>query len=126
MNEQLAALTVAMEVLPDALLIVDRQHQIVGCNRFAERLFGYQHGELIDRQVHEWLPKRAREAHKEHIEAFNYSGGERPMSERPVLHGLTKEGSRIALSIGISAVGEGDERLFIAVVRDARLLRIGV
>ena len=42
------------------------------------------------------------------------------MRDSPVLYGIAKSGVRIPLSIAVSGTGSGHDRLFIAVVRDAR------
>lgn len=120
MNEQLSSLTAAMEILPDGLLIVDHRQRIVGCNRVAERIFGYGHGELLDKPLTVLLPASMRDAHEKHVADFASAGGGLRMEDRPILSGISKSGTRLPLSISISTIGEQEDRLFIAIVRDAR------
>ncbi|MGR8921902.1 MAG: diguanylate cyclase domain-containing protein [Gammaproteobacteria bacterium] len=120
MTNQLTSLLAAMDILPDGVLIVDRDQVIVGCNRGCEALFGYQHGELIDKPLAMLLPPELREAHVRKVASYDPAGGGQAMQDRPLLEGLSKSGKRIPVSIGISVIDSDDERFFIAVVRDAR------
>ena len=120
MSDPLASLKAAMEILPDGIIIVDSEHVIVGCNNRAERLFGYQDGELIDQPLSKLLPPGEREAHARKLADYDPKRGFRAMEERPVLSGYSKAGKRLPLSIGISVIETPDQRYFVAVVRDAR------
>jgi diguanylate cyclase (GGDEF)-like protein/PAS domain S-box-containing protein len=119
MNEHLSSLVAAMEILPDGLLLVDRRQRIIGCNRVAERIFGYRHGELVDQPLSVLLPPSVRDVHAKRLADFVPPRGGRRMEDRPILFGMSKSGARLPLSIGISTIGEQDERVFVAVVRDA-------
>jgi diguanylate cyclase (GGDEF)-like protein/PAS domain S-box-containing protein len=120
MNQQLATLITAMEILPDGVFVIDQAQRIVACNQVGERLFGYGLGELIDQPLEILLPPRLRDAHARHFADYDATASRRPMQERPVLFGVSKSGGRVPLSIGISPIVGGDERFFVAVVRDAR------
>jgi PAS domain S-box-containing protein len=120
MNEQLIGLNAAMEILPDAVLIVNVEQAIVGCNQIAELLFGYRPGELVGKPISCLIPPSRRDAHAALMKSFEPLGEKRPMQDRPVLYGISKSGKKLPLSIGISTIGEGADRLFIAIIRDAR------
>lgn len=120
MNQQLATLITAMEILPDGVFVIDKAQRIVACNQVGERLFGYQQGELIDQPLDVLIPPRLRSAHAQHVAAYDATAARRPMEDRPILFGVSKSGARVPLSIGISPIVGGDERFFVAVVRDAR------
>jgi diguanylate cyclase (GGDEF)-like protein/PAS domain S-box-containing protein len=120
MNQQLATLVAAMEILPDGVFVVDKAQRIVACNQVGERLFGYCHGELIDKPLDILIPPPMRSAHAQQVAAYDGSASRRPMRDRPVLVGISKSGAKVPLSIGISPLVSGDERYFVAVVRDAR------
>lgn len=120
MEQQLATLITAMEILPDGVFVIDQAQRIVACNQVGERLFGYGHGELIDQPLEILIPPRLRGAHARHIAGYDATASRRPMQERPVLSGVSKSGGRVPLSIGISPIAGGDECFFVAVVRDAR------
>jgi len=122
MNEQLAGLKAAMEVLPDAMLIVDHRQMIADCNRAAGTLFGYRFGELVGKPLSILIPPALRESHVERVAQHDSSATPRPMENRPVLFGVSKAGVRLPLSIGISTIGTKDTPLFIAVVRDAMII----
>ena len=120
MNQQLVTLIAAMEILPDGIFVVDNAQRIVACNQVGERLFGYRHGELIDKPLDILIPPPMRNAHAQQVAAYDGSAARRPMQDRPILVGISKSGAKVPLSIGISPLVSGDERFFVAVVRDAR------
>jgi len=122
MVEQLKSLVAAMEILPDGLLIIDHRHRIVGCNGAAERIFGYEHGELLEKPMDILIPPSYRDAHKKKVSAFSPTDGARPMEGGPILSGISKDGKRLPLSIGISTIEAENECYYVAVVRDASSL----
>jgi diguanylate cyclase (GGDEF)-like protein/PAS domain S-box-containing protein len=111
-----------MEILPDAMLIVDHRQMIADCNRAAETLFGYRFGELVGKPLNILIPPALRESHAGLVAQHDSSAMSRPMENRPVLFGVSKAGVRLPLSIGISTIGTKDAPLFIAVVRDAMIM----
>src|SRR5262245_54782937 len=52
-----------VEVLPDAVLVIDDAGAIVFVNRQTERLFGYARDELLGEKIEILVPERLREGH---------------------------------------------------------------
>jgi PAS domain S-box-containing protein len=69
----------AYESVPDALLIVGRDGSIVFANRHAERLFGYEPGQLVGVEIKALLPEQYRQRHAELRAEFSADPTVRPM-----------------------------------------------
>jgi hypothetical protein len=64
--------------VPDALLIVGRDGSIVFANQHAERLFGYEPGQLVGVEIEALLPERYRQRHAELRAKFSADPTVRP------------------------------------------------
>src|SRR5262245_61448036 len=68
-----------LESAPDAIVIVERTGQIVLVNSQAERMFGYDRGELIGQPIEALLPERLRARHERHRATYVGEPHTRPM-----------------------------------------------
>ena len=87
---------------PDAIVQVDESGRIVLVNRAAERLFGYDRGELLGRPVESLLPERFRAAHERDRSRFMARPALRPMGEGLVLHARRRDGCELPVEISLS------------------------
>jgi PAS domain-containing protein len=62
--------TVSFDLIPDAIVTVDRSGIIRQVNSQLTAMFGYQAGELIGQPIEILLPERARQRHVHHRTAF--------------------------------------------------------
>lgn len=120
MSEQLQHLVAAMELLPDGILVVDEERKIAACNKRLEALFGYSPGELNGAPLSVLVPTRSQRAHHDLVTSYLAGGSSAPMTERPTIRGVTKEGRHVPLSICLSRAASNGRSFAIAVVRDAR------
>jgi PAS domain S-box-containing protein len=67
------------ELLPDAILVVDRRGVIRYANRQAGRLFGWVPAALVSSPVEKLLPENLRELHIAHRAKFHLAPQMRPM-----------------------------------------------
>jgi PAS domain S-box-containing protein len=103
----------------DAIVALDHEMRIIQFNDGATAIFGYDRRELLGRDLSTLLPERFREAHAAHIEAFAASGiAARRMGERSEIFGLRKDGTEFPAEASIAQLGEGDKRIFMALLRD--------
>jgi len=102
------------EQMPDALLLVDEQGSIVGCNSFAEQTFGCP-GSLIGRTVESLMPDQFATGHPALRNGFHDSAERRPMGAGVPLRAKRADGSTFPVNISLSPL---DDQMVIAAVRD--------
>jgi PAS domain S-box-containing protein len=108
----------AVEVCPDAVLVVDAQRRIRGWNRAAEKLFGYTQAEAIGQDFDLLLPAERREAGElDRLSDWNEEGGEihELLSER-----VSKTGQTILVRLSRRVLRDdaGELQGAIAILRD--------
>jgi protein-histidine pros-kinase len=106
------------EFAPDALVLVDRNGGILMGNNSAEKLFGYNRGELPGRPLETLMPERYRAAHVGHRNRYFANSTPRPMGTALELLALRKDGSEFPVSISLSPIKNGEEVFALSAVRD--------
>jgi PAS domain S-box-containing protein len=108
-----------LEVAEDAIITVDVERNIVLFNRGAEKIFGYQRGEVVGKKLEILLPERFRLAHVQQVR--NFAEGPtiaRLMGERRNVYGLRKDGTEFPADVSISKMHVQDTLYLTAIVRD--------
>src|SRR5438445_3377052 len=105
----------------DAIVTMDEAGRISGWNPAAERIFGYQAGEVVGKRVAETImPMQYREAHEQGLANFLRTGRGAVIG-RVVegLSGLRRDGSEFPIELAITlAWHSGAEATFVAFIRD--------
>ncbi|MCL5950941.1 MAG: PAS domain S-box protein [Chloroflexi bacterium] len=107
-----------LEAVPEPLVIVDAQGQIVLVNAETEKVFGYKRAELVGRPVELLLPKRSRHDHIKLRAQFALTPHKRPMGIGMELAGRRKNGAEFPAEISLSPVQTGEGLWVITTVRD--------
>lgn len=106
------------ETAPDAMIVVNRDGCIVLANPQAERLFGYESGELNGSPVEVLLPESVRAVHVGHRNGFMANPRVRPMGAGYELTGVRRNGQPFPVEIGLSPIQSAQSTLFAASIRD--------
>lgn len=114
-NEMLAAI---LESASQAILVVNRQGQIVRVNAKSAEMFGYTREELADCTVERLLPDALRDKHVNHRLGYFASPRVRPMGAGYDLSAKRKDGSVFPVEISLSHIGSGGDVYAIAFVSD--------
>jgi PAS domain S-box-containing protein len=102
----------AFESCPSGMIMTDDSGRILLVNRETERLFGYRRDELIGQLVDVLVPERYRGHHPEHRTRYLEHPDARPMGAGRELYGSRKDGSEVAIEIGLNPV-RTDEGMFV-------------
>ncbi|MBF0489854.1 MAG: PAS domain S-box protein [Candidatus Omnitrophica bacterium] len=91
-----------VELAPNAMIIVNKEGQIQMANKAAEALFGYKKEELLNLKVEDLIPQSYRDGHVRQRESYGQSPHARPMEIGRDFYGLRKNGSKVAVEIGLN------------------------
>ncbi|WP_069803219.1 PAS domain-containing sensor histidine kinase [Thermogemmatispora onikobensis] len=107
-----------LDLLPDALIVVDEQGHLVQANAQATAVFGYSREELLGQTLDLLLPERFREIHRRHAAQYFQAPRLRPMGIGLHLFARHKDGGEFPVEISLSPLHVGDRLYVIAAVRD--------
>jgi len=107
-----------LELVPDALVGVDRNGRIALVNGQAEALFGYTRGELLGKQVDVLVPRRRRDSHPMYRAAYFAEPRTRPPRAALMLAAVRKDGSEFPAEISVSSIETPKGVLATTAIRD--------
>jgi len=107
-----------LEAAPDALLGVDQDGRIILANIQAERVFGYEHDELVGRPVEILIPERFHFIHPAHRQQYIDDPRVRPMGAGLELYGRRVDGSEFPAEISLSYFPTQNGTVVMTAVRD--------
>jgi len=94
----------AFERMPVAMVVVDRDGEIVMVNLETEKVFGYTRDELVGQFVEKLVPARFHAAHPGYRNGFFAETGARSMGAGRDLFGRRKDGSEFPVEIGLNPI----------------------
>jgi PAS domain S-box-containing protein len=107
-----------LESTPDGIVMANPTGHIVIANSQAERLFGYDNGELRGLSVDLLLPGRFRHAHVAHRSSYFQQPRKRAMGSGLDLSGLRKDGSEFPIEISLSPLRTEESAFVMSAIRD--------
>lgn len=108
-----------LEVLPDAVLMVDQDGRILYANSAVRPLLGYAPEDLVGEAVGLLIPPEHREHHAGQVSQYHQNGRPTRMGARPMLQALRRDGSRVPVSISLCHWPmEDGRRVSVAVLHD--------
>ena len=107
-----------IEIIPDAIVIVDNEGKIRYINSQTTDTFGYRSDELIGQTIEILLPHRFKSKHVDHRINYSKHPLRRPMGSGIDLYGRRKNGTEFSVDITISPIETENGTLVISVIRD--------
>lgn len=107
-----------IEASPDALVMVDERGVIELVNAQTEKLFGYDRGELLGREVELLIPHSLRSGHRAHRTRYRVAPETRAMGSGLDLVAVRSDGRELPVEVSLSPMRIGDRLRIIAAVRD--------
>jgi PAS domain S-box-containing protein len=108
-----------LNLAPVSMLAVNTSGNIIFVNSLTEELFGYHREEMLGQQVEFLLPEGSKSKHPSLRDEFFAHPHIRPMGPEIETFGRRKDGSEIAVEIGLStSEAVGGETLAVATIKD--------
>lgn len=112
-----------LDILPDAVVTVDRLGRVGYANPAVRTLLGYAREELVGQPLSVLVPPAARERHETLVSGYLADGVPTMMGSRPVLRAVHRSGRLVPVSISLCNLPlAGGELVSVAVVHDISLL----
>lgn len=102
---------------PDAILVVDSDGIIQLANPEAERLFGYDDGELLDSPLAHLLVSTIRAEHAKLYAEYFLHPTKKRMAEHKATVALRKNGTEIMIAADLNGFESGDKSLVACIIR---------
>ncbi|MCA9752654.1 MAG: PAS domain S-box protein [Gemmatimonadetes bacterium] len=113
----------AFDAAPAGILLVDEHGKITHANAWVVKAFGYSHEELVGRSVDMLVPERLRAPHGDMRAGYVAAPRARPMNSGLDLMARRKDGSELAVQIGLAPLETASGRRIIAGISDVSELR---
>ena len=107
-----------IDVAPDGILVVSEAGKIVRTNSRLRQLLGYGPDELCGQPLEVLIPERFRANHGHTLHGYFVAPIARYMGEGRDLFALRKDGTEVAVEIGLAPMDTGHGRLVLANVVD--------
>lgn len=102
----------------EGVLVINDRGEITRTNPSTERLFGYEKGELIGKNIEILVPKRFSDGHHAKRQEYNNNPDARPMGIGKEFFGAKKDGSEFPVEVSLSPYSIPGKKFVIAFIID--------
>jgi len=118
LNESKSYLRAVLGLMTDAEISIDKHGIISAFNHAAERLFGYEAGEIMGRNVNILIPEPDRSRHDQYLQNYLRSGkASSVLKVGRTVKAMRKDGLIIPIHLAVSEVYCEGEPIYIGIIR---------
>jgi two-component system sensor kinase FixL len=107
-----------LDTIPEAMIVIDEKGRIQSFSAAAERLFGYQVGEVIGENIKIMMPSPYREEHDGYLARYLRTNEARIIGIGRVVVGQRKDGSTFPMELAVGEMRSNNQRFFTGFIRD--------
>ena len=106
------------QYVTEGILITNHLGEIIKINPSAEKIFGYDAGELLGQKIEILIPNKYRHSHVAQRDGFHQSPHARSMGQGLALSGIRKDGIEFPVEVSLSPYSNSHGKFIIAFVID--------
>ena len=118
LRETAERLRTTLELVPDAIIVIDAEGSIESYSDAARRLFGWTAEQVAGRNVKMLMPSPYRDQHDGYLRRYRDTGERRIIGIGRVVVGLRQDGSTFPMELAVGEMELSGRRLFTGFVRD--------
>ncbi len=118
LREREARLSSIIDTAPDAVITIDEGGIVQSFSVAAEKLFGYEAGEVIGRNVSMLMPSPHQENHDSYLARYLATGEKRIIGIGRRVEAMRKDGSIFPMELAVGEAKFGTTRIFTGFIRD--------
>lgn len=107
-----------LDTVPDAMVVIDERGIVQSFSAAATRLFGYQPGEVLGKNIKMLMPSPYRESHDGYLARYKLTGERRIIGIGRVVVGERKDGSTFPMELAVGEMNSSNQRFFTGFIRD--------
>ena len=107
-----------LKTIPDAMVVIDETGLISSFSATAEKMFGYEHDEIIGQNVRLLMPEPFRSSHDDYLQHYIETDEKRIIGIGRTVVGSRKDGTTFPLQLEVGEARIGEERYFTGFIID--------
>ncbi len=113
-----------LDAAVDAIIVIDHGGRIEQFSLAAERIFGYEQGEILGQNVHVLMPEPYHGEHDRYMDRYQATGEARIIGIGREVRARRKDGSIFPCELAVGEVQGAVPRRFIGFIRDISLRKL--
>jgi len=117
-EETEAHLRSILATVPDAMVVIDQNANILSFSAAAERMFGYSESEVLGKNVNLLMPNPDRDRHDGYLRHYRNTGERKIIGIGRLTSARHRDGNTFPIELLIGEAWVGENRLFTGFIRD--------
>lgn len=118
LHEKPSRFAALMDAAVDAMIVIDQRGLIQEFNPAAQRMFGYEPGEVLGCNVSLLMPAPYATDHDHYLQRYNATGEARIIGIGREVQARRQDGSVFPIDLSVGEVKEDGEVFFVGIIRD--------